>query len=132
MKNSLFKNLYFCAKNTNSMRNKTGLFSYISRFNYFVLNKNTEIIPRESNLLKYQMANFAKKTPDKNDKKVKTQKEKDTINKEYQDVSTDELKTKYKQKSDNIVITYKEVINEIRVQRSNPKILDSIQVKIYI
>jgi hypothetical protein len=71
---------------------------------------------------------FSKK-PEKNDKKAKKEKEKDTINKEYQDVSVDELKSKYKTKSEGILVVFKEAINEIRVQRSNPRILDSVQVR---
>jgi hypothetical protein len=80
---------------------------------------------------KMPFANFAKKV-DKNDKNAKKEKEKDKINKEYEDVSVDELKSKYKQKSDNIVVTFKEAINEIRVQRSNPKILDGLTVFILL
>jgi hypothetical protein len=79
-------------------------------------------------LYSFNVQNFTKK-PEKNDKKAKKEKEKDTINKEYQDVSVDEIKSKYKTKSDGVLIVFKEAINEIRVQRSNPKILDSVQVR---
>jgi len=78
----------------------------------------------------YPSATFAKKAGDKNDKKTKKEKEKETINKEYANVSIDELKSKYKTKTDNIIIKFKEELNEIRVQRSNPKILDGTQVYI--
>jgi hypothetical protein len=126
MRSSLVKNLNNTFKNSLTSSNKNFNFLYaVSKNNFFMLNKVSETM--KSNFLNIQIANFAKK-PDKNDKKAKTQKEKDTINKEYQDVSVDELKSKYKSKSDGIVVTFKEVINEIRVQRSNPKILDSIQV----
>jgi hypothetical protein len=126
MRSSLVKNLNNTFKNTLNSSNKNFNFLYaVSKNNFFMLNKVSDTM--KSNFLNIQIANFAKK-PDKNDKKAKTQKEKDTINKEYQDVSVDELKSKYKSKSDGIVVTFKEVINEIRVQRSNPKILDSIQV----
>lgn len=73
-------------------------------------------------------ATFAKKASDKNDKKTKKEKEKETINKEYSNVSVEELKSKYRLKTDNIINKFKEELNEIRVQRSNPKILDGTQV----
>ena len=82
------------------------------------------------NFNKIQFATFAKN--DKNDKKVKNQKEKDTINKEYADVSPEELKSKYKLKTDAILLIFKEALAEIRIQRSNPKILDNIQVRLKI
>lgn len=76
------------------------------------------------------LATFAKKGGDKNDKKSKKEKEKESINKEYSNVSIDELKSKYKSKADAITINLKEALNEIRVQRSNPRILDNILVSI--
>lgn len=133
MRSSLVKNLLSYKNNiirTSSCagsKQNLSFFYALSKNNFFVLNKIPQTFPH---FMKFQIADFAKK-PEKNDKKVKTQKEKETINKEYQDVSVDELKSKYKSKSDGIVVTYKEVINEIRVQRSNPKILDSVQVHIF-
>ena len=48
---------------------------------------------------KYNIAHFAKKKEggSSDNKKVKTEKEKQVINKEYENISTDEIKEKYKQ-----------------------------------
>jgi len=75
--------------------------------------------------------NFSKKSKDdKNDKKNKKEKEKENINKEYENISIEQLKSNYKNKVDACLVTMKEKFYEIRIQRSNPKILDNLQVKI--
>jgi hypothetical protein len=101
--------------------NKIPLFNFSS-----VLPINN--ISHLNSFYKYPIAFFAKKGGDKNDKKTKKEKEKETINKEYSNVSVEELKSKYKTKTDNILNKFKEELNEFRVQRSNPKILDGTQV----
>lgn len=106
-----------------------------------IVNKNT--IPRYCffSLNKIQTSNpfiyvnpfyFSKKTGGgkKDDKKVKKEKEKEAIGKEYESVSTDEVKSNYKNKSEAILKTFKETLNEIKIQRSNPKILDNLPVSI--
>lgn len=108
------------------LRIKAQLFKYsIRKFGFLKLTE-----PILSNFLyKTNVKTFAKK-PDKNDKKVKKEKEKDTIKEEYQDISVDEIKNQYKEKCDGILEVTKTALSEIRLQRSNPKILDGIQVSI--
>jgi hypothetical protein len=118
---SLFK------KNNSLYTNKLVMFNITSLF----IHKNS-LSAYSNTIYNYPHANFAKKGGEKNDKKAKKEKEKETINKEYANVSVEELKSKYKSKTDNILTKFKEELNEIRVQRSNPKILDSTQVLLRI
>jgi len=116
--------------NHNIFTNKFNLFNFTNLFQRNTLTDNLSRNPIRNNFYTYPISCFAKKSNDKNDKKTKKEKEKETINKEYSGVSVEELKSKYRTKSDNILTNFMEQLNEIRVQRSNPKILDSIQVKI--
>jgi ribosome recycling factor len=121
----------FCGKNLFTNNNTIATLIKFPRFNF-----NTSLFPTQCQsiinnkmsfyTLKY--ANFAKGGSGKNDKKAKKEKEKENIHKEYQGMSTDELKAKYKTKFDNVLVNFKEALAEIRVQRSNPKILDGIVV----
>jgi hypothetical protein len=53
------------------------------------------------NMYNFPIANFSKKKESGgNDKKVKIEKEKKEINREYENVSTDELKERYKQQTE--------------------------------
>jgi hypothetical protein len=59
-------------------------------------------------LYKFPIANFSKKKEGGggSDKKAKVEKEKKDINREYENVSTDELKERYKQQSEVMLYLY--------------------------
>ena len=116
-------------KITNLIFNKTIMNKFLpnSKFNFHsVIDFN---FARKNTFNKIQCATFAKN--DKNSKNEKSQKEKDTINKEYAGITPEQLKSKYKQKSDTCITALTDALTGIRVQRSNPKILDNIQVIYY-
>jgi hypothetical protein len=116
--------------NHNIYTNKVNLFNFTNVFLRNSSSDNFSKNPIKNIFYSYPIFSFAKKSNDKNDKKTKKEKEKETINKEYSGISVEELKSKYRTKTDNILTKFMEQLNEIRIQRSNPKILDSIQVKI--
>jgi hypothetical protein len=119
-------------------------FCKTPKYNYSMnisCNNSNYIYNTPSLFYKFNSFNFAAKKGGagggggggkKDDKKVKKEKEKEQINKEYESVSVDEVKSQYKLKSDNILKTLKEELTEIKVQRSNPKILDNLHVTILI
>lgn len=107
--------------------NKNLLFqSFSLRLNLIAFNKLNK--NSFNSFYKTSSMFFAKKN-DKNDKK---QKEKETINKQYENVSLDQVKSKYKSSSSDVSSDFLAQLSEIQVQRTNPKILEGIQVKINI
>jgi hypothetical protein len=92
--------------------------------------KTTTQLPIYNNIsYNFGAKNKPPSSGDKFDKKAKKEKEKATINKEYQDISPDELKSNYRNNSEKVITEVKEKLYEIRVSKTNPKILDNIQVR---
>jgi hypothetical protein len=74
------------------------LFYKITRFNFMSYGKSTQM-PKVYTFYHPQMFQFSKKK-EGDTKKTKTENIKKEINKEYENVSTEEIKSRYKQQAD--------------------------------
>jgi len=100
---NLFRNKNFLLKSINSTISTSTQMESFNTYNNF----NTfNTFNTYNSFYKSSLYNFAKGDKDKNSKKAKIEKEKNNIHKEYDSVSTDDLKIKYKESAEVILKYY--------------------------